>query len=111
MKQTRSTRQQTPSSPRSSRGLELGLWLAGHVGHSAAFHAVQPIVAGKQPVLARTIDARFADVAEALAPYKSGFGFVPYTDLTRADTRKLSRAIDALAEPLSNVAALVAGAQ
>lgn len=29
VKQTRSTRQQTPSSPRFSRGLELGLWLAG----------------------------------------------------------------------------------
>lgn len=29
MKPTRSTRQQTPSSPRLPRGLELGLWLAG----------------------------------------------------------------------------------
>jgi iron uptake system component EfeO len=80
-------------------------------GARAAFLAVRTIVAGKQPALAATIDTRFADVTAALAPYKSGFGFVPYTDLTPADTRKLSRAIDALAEPLSNVAAIVAVTQ
>jgi len=90
---------------------DLDVFEANVDGARTAFHAVRPIVAGRQPALARTIDARFADVAGALAPYRSGFGLVPYTDLKPADTRRLSRAIDALAEPLSNVAALVAPGQ
>ncbi len=48
----------------------------------------------------------------ALAAYKNGPGqydFVLYTQLTPADTKKLSAAVDALAEPLSQVAKQVVG--
>ncbi len=46
----------------------------------------------------------------ALEAYRDGDGYVPYTALTPADTRKLSQAIDALAEPLSRVGAIVVAA-
>jgi iron uptake system component EfeO len=76
-------------------------------GARAAFQAVRPIVAARNGALARTIDGRFDDVAVALAKYRAGNGFVSYRTLTALDTRTLSQAIDALAEPLSKVGALV----
>ena len=76
-------------------------------GAHAAFDAVSPIVKRKDPKLVRTIERRFDDVDAALATYRKGSGFVAYTELTDSDTRKLSRAIDALAEPLSRVGPIV----
>jgi iron uptake system component EfeO len=76
-------------------------------GSHAAFNALRPLVAANDSALAATIDQRFADVMTALKPYRSGDGFVPYTELTDDDTRKLSQAIDALAEPLSQVGKIV----
>jgi iron uptake system component EfeO len=78
-------------------------------GARAAFEAVAPIVEQRNPKLDKQVDARFAAVTAALAHYRRGNGFVSYTDLTSADKRKLSQAIDALAEPLSKVPAIVVG--
>jgi high-affinity iron transporter len=80
---------------------------ANVVGAHAAFDAVAPIVRKRNGTLAHQIDTRFQDVQTALSGYKRGDGYVTYTDLTRADKRKLSQAIDALAEPLSKVPSLV----
>ncbi len=78
---------------------------AGNVqGAKAAFDAVKPLLTGAKAALAAQIDARFAAVDTALAAHKVGTGYVLYTALTSADTRALSQAIDALAEPLSKVA-------
>jgi iron uptake system component EfeO len=76
-------------------------------GANAAYGAVRPIVAGADTRLARTIDRRFEAVARALAKHRQGSSFVSYRALTSSDTRALSRAVDALAEPLSHVAAIV----
>jgi iron uptake system component EfeO len=73
-------------------------------GSRAAFESVKPLLAAKDGKLADTIEARFAAVDTALGPYRQGDGFVPYTALTKADTKALSTVIDALAEPLSTVA-------
>jgi iron uptake system component EfeO len=78
-------------------------------GAKAAYDSVHDLVQARRPALAAQIDERFADVDSALRPYRRGTGFVPYTALTKTDTRALSRAIDALAEPLSQVGAIVAG--
>jgi iron uptake system component EfeO len=78
-------------------------------GARAAFEAVAPIVEKRNPALDKQVDARFAAVDSALAHYRRGTGFVTYTALTRADKRKLSQSIDALAEPLSKVPAIVVG--
>jgi iron uptake system component EfeO len=80
---------------------------ANVAGSRAAFDAVAPILQARNAALATQVDQRFGAVAKALDGYRRGDGFVSYTELTRADKRKLSQAIDALAEPLSKVPALV----
>jgi iron uptake system component EfeO len=76
-------------------------------GSKAAFDALAPALRKDDPQLAKEIDERFQATYAALRPYRRGDGYVSYTELTPADTRKLARAIDALAEPLSQVAAQV----
>ena len=79
-------------------------------GAKAAFDALRPIVAEKNPQLAKTIDARFAAMTATLDTYRDTddpSGYVTYTKLTPAQTRELSQAVDALAEPLSRVGAIV----
>ena len=78
-------------------------------GAKAAYDSVRELVEARRPALAKEIDSRFAGVDSALRPYRRGTGFVAYTALSKADTRALSRSIDALAEPLSEVGAIVAG--
>jgi high-affinity iron transporter len=80
-------------------------------GSRAAFESVRPILARSDGALANKIDTRFDAVEEALRPYRRGTGYLPYDDLTPADTRKLSQAIDALAEPLSQVGRIVVAAR
>lgn len=73
-------------------------------GAKAAFNSIKDILAEQDPALANEITTQFDAVYQALAPYKSGDGYVLYTELTEDDTRALSQAVDALAEPLSHVA-------
>jgi iron uptake system component EfeO len=80
-------------------------------GANAAFDSIRPLVASKDRELAERIDARFDAVLRALEPYRRGSAFVAYGTLTQHDTRTLSRAIDSLAEPLSEVAAIVVDAR
>jgi iron uptake system component EfeO len=77
-------------------------------GSKAAFDAVNPMLKQVDPALSKEIEQRFADVEAALEPYRRGNGFVLYGELTEQDKRKLSQSIDALAEPLSQVAAKIA---
>jgi iron uptake system component EfeO len=78
-------------------------------GAEAAFEAVEPLLSEEDPELAKEIEASFEDVYASLDPYRQGAGFVPYTELTKADTRKLAQEIDALAEELSQVPAQIVG--
>lgn len=78
-------------------------------GAEAAFDAVEPLLAEDDPQLAKEIEASFEDVYAALDPYRRGNGFVLYTELSKADTRKLAQEIDALAEELSQVPAQIVG--
>jgi iron uptake system component EfeO len=90
---------------------DLADFSANVAGSKAAFDAVAPLLADDQAELVSTIDDRFADLRSALAPYAvtggPANGYVLYTELTPAQTADLSTAVDALAEPLSRVAALV----
>jgi iron uptake system component EfeO len=75
-------------------------------GAEAAFTAVKPMLTARQAALASELAGRFTEVDTTLAAYKDGSGaydYALYTKLTPADTRKLSAAVDALAEPLSQV--------
>jgi iron uptake system component EfeO len=76
-------------------------------GSEAAFEAVKPLLDETDPELAGEIEADFKAVFNSLEPYRTEDGFVSYTELTKADTRKLAREIDALAEKLSQVPAVI----
>ncbi|HKO38721.1 MAG TPA: iron uptake system protein EfeO [Solirubrobacterales bacterium] len=75
-------------------------------GSLAAFEAVKPLLdASGNADLSGEIEADFKMVFNSLEPYRTADGFVSYTELTKADTRKLSIKIDTLAEKLSQVPA------
>jgi iron uptake system component EfeO len=72
-------------------------------GADKIFELLKPELQKKDASLAKTIEDRFAALTKELAPFKKGDGYVLYTELTPDQTKKLSQAIDALAEPLSNM--------
>ncbi|HZO37469.1 MAG TPA: iron uptake system protein EfeO [Solirubrobacteraceae bacterium] len=80
-------------------------------GAKTAFEALKPVLVDrKKQKLATTISARFAAVEKTLATYRRSdepSGWASYKELTKADRRTLTQAIDALAEPLSTVASQV----
>jgi iron uptake system component EfeO len=78
-------------------------------GSETAFEAVKPLLDESDPDLAAEIESHFKAVFNSLEPYRTEDGFVSYTELTKADTRKLAREIDALAEELSQVPAEIGG--
>ena len=80
-------------------------------GSEAAFEAVKPLLEPDDAELAGEIEADFKMVFNALEPYRTEDGFVPYTDLTKADTKKLAVSIDTLAEKLRLVPAAIASAE
>ena len=71
----------------------------------AAYAALRPVLT--DPGLAATVDARFTAVTAVLAPYRRGDGYVDYTTVTAAERRRIAEALDALAEPLSHMAAAI----
>jgi iron uptake system component EfeO len=80
-------------------------------GSEAAFEAVKPLLDQSDPDLAGEVEADFKMVFNSLEPYRTEDGFVSYTELTKADTKKLALAIDTLAEKLSQVPAAIASSE
>lgn len=80
-------------------------------GAEAAFEAVKPLLDKSDPELSGALEADFKMVFAELQPYRKGNGFVPYTELSQSDTRKLAQSIDTLAEKLSQVPAAIASAE
>ncbi len=81
-------------------------------GAEVAFEAVEPLLHGATSELAKeVVEADFEKIRNALKPFRRGDGFVPYTQLTEADTRTLSQLIDAVAEKLSQVPAEIVGGE
>lgn len=80
-------------------------------GSEAAFEAVKPLLEPENADLAGEIEADFKMVFNSLEPYRTEDGFVLYTELSKADTKKLAVAIDTLAEKLSLVPAAIAQAE
>ena len=80
-------------------------------GSEVAFEAVKPLLDEREPDLSGEIEADFKTVFDSLQPYRRGNGFVSYTELTPADTKKLALAIDTLAEQLSKVPAAIASSE
>lgn len=83
---------------------------AGNVeGAKKIFDILKPEVEKKDAALAKQIADRFNELTAALAPYKKDEGYVLYTELTKDQTKKLSQALDALAEPLSQMGKVLEG--
>ncbi|WP_433505956.1 iron uptake system protein EfeO [Pseudonocardia halophobica] len=77
-------------------------------GSQASVAALRPVIDEKDPNLGPTLDERFADVEKLLEGYRTpDGGFVLYTQLTPEDTKKMADSVDALAEPVSQVAGVV----
>jgi iron uptake system component EfeO len=79
-------------------------------GAEDAFEAVAPLMNGDDPQLVKEVEKDFAAVYAALKPYETSKwpGFVLYTELTKADTRKLANVINTLAEKLALVPSKIA---
>jgi iron uptake system component EfeO len=80
-------------------------------GSKAAIAALRPALDDRDAQLGRALDDRFAAVQAELDKYRSGDGLKSYTDLSRDQVKALSDVINGLAEPVSRVAAAVAGAK
>lgn len=77
-------------------------------GAKVGYDGVRPVlVANGDKDLAKQLDTRFAELQKLLDQHKKGDGFVSYTDLTKAEVKDLSDAVNALSEPLSKLTAAV----
>lgn len=76
-------------------------------GAKVMFAGLKPIVERNDPALATTLGEQFAAVQALLDKYRSGDGFVLYTDLTGEQVKGLSAAVDGLSEPLSHLTSAV----
>ena len=85
------------------------LWdFKGNVeGSQAAVAALRPVIDEKDQTLGPVLDERFAAVEKLLEGYRAGDGFISYTALTQDDIKKMTDAVDALSEPVSQVAGVV----
>ncbi|GAA4954147.1 iron uptake system protein EfeO [Actinoplanes utahensis] len=77
-------------------------------GSKAAIASLRPVLEERDPALVKTLDTEFANVDATLGKHRAGDGWKLHTDLSQADLKELTDAINALAEPISRVAAVVA---
>lgn len=76
-------------------------------GARVAYEGLRDVVVAADADLADTLDTRFEALQALLDRYRSGDGFVLYTDLTTDQVKELSAAVDALGEPLARLTATV----
>ncbi|MTD16193.1 hypothetical protein GIS00_19830 [Nakamurella sp. YIM 132087] len=79
-------------------------------GSLQAFATLEPALDQIDPTLVPTISTKFDDLIAVLDDYRDDSalgGWTPYTDLTAADKKKLTDALLAVQEPLSQIAAKI----
>jgi iron uptake system component EfeO len=76
-------------------------------GARKVFELLRPIAEKKDPALTATLAQEFGDVERALEPYKEGAGYRSYEKVTQTQRKELTDVVNALAEPLSKLAAAV----
>lgn len=76
-------------------------------GAEKIYELLKPALEKKDKNLSEEIGSHFDQVNQLLNQHKKGDGYVPYTELTSAQVKELSQAIDALAEPLSKMGIVV----
>lgn len=90
--------------------LDLIDFQANVTGAKKVFDLLKPVVSESQPDLATQLDTTFAALQKELDAVRTGPGvteFPSYDTVDKAGRDKLAAAVDALAEPLSHLAAAV----
>lgn len=77
-------------------------------GAEKSYQLLKPVASTNAPALTKELDKQFAAVKKLLDTYREGDGFVSYDTVGEAKRKELSDAVNALAEPLSQLAAAVA---
>jgi len=77
-------------------------------GSKAAINSLRPLLQQKDPALVSNLDTEFTNVQNLLSKQAVGDGFKLYTDLSQDQIKEFASAVDALSEPLSKVAEVVA---
>ncbi|GAA4575288.1 iron uptake system protein EfeO [Planotetraspora kaengkrachanensis] len=77
-------------------------------GSQAAVQSLRPVLEERDPALVKTLDEKFAAAEAALEAHRQGDGWKLHNELSKDDLKKLSDTINALAEPISKVAAVIA---
>ncbi|MGV9211420.1 iron uptake system protein EfeO [Micromonospora sp. RB23] len=77
-------------------------------GSKAALSALRPALEQRSPELVKQLDTEFANVEAQLGKHRDGDGWKLHTALSKPELKELSDGINALAEPISKVAAVVA---
>ncbi|MCQ6282444.1 iron uptake system protein EfeO [Bacillus sp. EB600] len=72
-------------------------------GAEKIYQLLNPVLNEKDAALSKEIQTRFDHVYSLLEKHKAGDGYKSYTELKEAEVKELSQAIDALAEPLSQI--------
>jgi iron uptake system component EfeO len=88
-------------------GTDLWDFQANVEGARVSFEGLRPLLKEKDPELDSQIAARFAAVQALLDAQRQGTGFKTYDQLSEAEVKQLSDAVNALSEPLSKLAAAV----
>ena len=76
-------------------------------GARIAYEDLKPLLAGSGAELDASLAKNFAALQQLLDQHRKGEGFVGYDELTEAQVKELSSAVDALSEPLSRLTAAV----
>ena len=77
-------------------------------GSKAAVAALRPVLEERDAALVKTLDDKFAAVDAALGKHRKGDGWRLHNELSEAELKDLADSINALSEPISKVAAVVA---
>jgi iron uptake system component EfeO len=77
-------------------------------GSKAAIAALRPVLQERAPDLVKQVDTGFAAVDAALGKHRAGDGYRLHSELSQADLKELSDVINAVGEPISKVAGVVA---
>jgi iron uptake system component EfeO len=76
-------------------------------GSQAAVQALRPALEERAPDLVAKLDAGFKTVETTLAKYRKGDGWKLHNELSKDELKELSDVINALAEPISKIAAAI----
>lgn len=76
-------------------------------GAKVGFDGVKPLLEQKDPELATELESRFAELQELLDAQRTDDGFRYYDELSPAEIKGLSDAVNSLSEPLSRLTAAV----